>query len=174
MARMEARRIARRLPIDDSAVEDMTQEIVLRLLRVRERYQPEICSVWAFCRKQAMGAALDFIRSKNDVNQHTGFQRLSQMPVFEDDGEEIDLVIRDVNADPRREVIEQETADLIQQSITMLSSRHQFIVRSYFWADLTLSEIAEMMGVNESRVSQMLDAALDRLSAALAGRGICQ
>jgi RNA polymerase sigma factor FliA len=54
----------------------------------------------------------------------------------------------------------------------ILPHRYRQVVRLYYERDLTMKEIGEVLGVNESRVSQMHKSALERLHTALARNGI--
>jgi RNA polymerase sigma factor for flagellar operon FliA len=57
-------------------------------------------------------------------------------------------------------------------AIRTLPARYQQIVKMYYEHDMTMKEIGTQLGVNESRVSQIHKAALERMQAALANNGI--
>jgi RNA polymerase sigma factor FliA len=57
-------------------------------------------------------------------------------------------------------------------AIQALPKRHQEVVTMYYERDMTMKEIGGMLGVNESRVSQIHKSALVRMQAALAGSGV--
>jgi RNA polymerase sigma factor for flagellar operon FliA len=52
-----------------------------------------------------------------------------------------------------------------------LPKRHQEVVTMYYEQELTMKEIGSLLGVNESRVSQIHKSALVRMQAALQGNG---
>ncbi len=54
-----------------------------------------------------------------------------------------------------------------------LPGRYQQVVKLYYERDLTMKEIGGILGVNESRVSQIHKSALKHMQAALSGSGIC-
>ncbi len=56
--------------------------------------------------------------------------------------------------------------------LQILPERHQQVITMYYESDMTMKEIGEALGVNESRVSQIHKNALTRLQAALAGQGV--
>ena len=51
----------------------------------------------------------------------------------------------------------------------MLPEREKLVVTLYYYEELTLREIGEVLGVTESRVSQLHTKAILRLKAHLAG-----
>ena len=53
-----------------------------------------------------------------------------------------------------------------------LPKRHKEVVTMYYERDLTMKEIGSLLGVNESRVSQIHKSALTRMQSALAGSGV--
>jgi RNA polymerase sigma factor for flagellar operon FliA len=57
-------------------------------------------------------------------------------------------------------------------ALQSLPKRHQDVVTMYYEQDLTMKEIGNLLGVNESRVSQIHKSALARMQAALQGNGV--
>jgi RNA polymerase sigma factor for flagellar operon FliA len=57
-------------------------------------------------------------------------------------------------------------------ALQALPKRHQDVVTMYYEQDLTMKEIGNLLGVNESRVSQIHKSALVRMQAALQGNGV--
>ncbi|MFL6374375.1 MAG: sigma-70 family RNA polymerase sigma factor, partial [Pyrinomonadaceae bacterium] len=53
-----------------------------------------------------------------------------------------------------------------------LPERYQQVVTLYYDRDLTMKEIGGILGVNESRVSQIHKSALERMQSALTSSGI--
>ena len=60
----------------------------------------------------------------------------------------------------------------LQRAIGTLPDRYQKVVFLYYTNDLTMKEIGEMLGVNESRVSQIHKIALKKMAVALESQGI--
>ena len=63
--------------------------------------------------------------------------------------------IADNTNDPQQTSIEQEHNTLIAFKLTQLKPREQLIVRMYYFEDYSFKEIAEQMGITESRISQI-------------------
>ena len=57
-------------------------------------------------------------------------------------------------------------------ALQTLPKRHQDVVTMYYDQDLTMKEIGNLLGVNESRVSQIHKSALVRMQTALQGNGV--
>ncbi|MBM3745786.1 MAG: FliA/WhiG family RNA polymerase sigma factor [Acidobacteria bacterium] len=61
---------------------------------------------------------------------------------------------------------------LLNGALRTLSPRYRQMIALYYLKHLTMREIASVLGVNESRVSQIHKAALEKLSASLGAAGI--
>jgi RNA polymerase sigma factor FliA len=59
--------------------------------------------------------------------------------------------------------------EALAESISELPEREKLVVTLYYYEELTLREIGEVLGVTESRVSQLHTKAILRLKARLAG-----
>jgi RNA polymerase sigma factor FliA len=71
--------------------------------------------------------------------------------------------------DPQQLVDESELRDRIADAIAALPEREKLVVALYYYENLTLREIGEVLGVTESRVSQLHTKAVLRLRSKLAG-----
>jgi RNA polymerase sigma factor for flagellar operon FliA len=71
--------------------------------------------------------------------------------------------------DPQSMVDQGELRDRIAKAITALPEREKLVVALYYYENLTLREIGEVLGVTESRVSQLHTKAVLRLRSKLAG-----
>lgn len=60
----------------------------------------------------------------------------------------------------------------LQLAMKTLPERYQKVVLLYYTNELTMREIGEMMGINESRVSQIHKSALQKMATALQSAGI--
>ena len=64
--------------------------------------------------------------------------------------------IRDPNAiDPEAEAHTAELKDRLADAIESLPDRERLVIALYYYENLTLREIGEVLGVTESRVSQL-------------------
>ncbi len=72
-------------------------------------------------------------------------------------------------SDPQMLVDQGELRDRIADAIAALPEREKLVVALYYYENLTLREIGEVLGVTESRVSQLHTKAVLRLRSKLAG-----
>ncbi|MGH2865666.1 MAG: sigma-70 family RNA polymerase sigma factor, partial [Solirubrobacteraceae bacterium] len=66
-------------------------------------------------------------------------------------------------ADPAHALDVGDLKDRIAESISRLPEREKLVIALYYYENLTLREIGEVLGVTESRVSQMHTKAVLRL-----------
>jgi RNA polymerase sigma factor FliA len=88
------------------------------------------------------------------------------------DGDQVSLMdtIEDTTGPRPPEVLDEtETREALAESIARLPEREKLVVTLYYYEELTLREIGEVLGVTESRVSQLHTKAILRLKARLAG-----
>jgi RNA polymerase sigma factor for flagellar operon FliA len=71
--------------------------------------------------------------------------------------------------DPQHLVDQSELRDRIADAIAALPEREKLVVALYYYENLTLREIGEVLGVTESRVSQLHTKAVLRLRSKLQG-----
>ena len=72
------------------------------------------------------------------------------------------------SVEPGGEIEKTELKELIGESIAALPEREKLVITLYYYEELTLREIGEVLGVTESRVSQLHTKAILRLKARLA------
>jgi RNA polymerase sigma factor for flagellar operon FliA len=87
-------------------------------------------------------------------------------------GDQIALIdtIEDTEApDPQSSLSATEMREAVGEAIARLPEREKLVVTLYYYEELTLREIGEVLGVTESRVSQLHTKAILRLKARLAG-----
>jgi RNA polymerase sigma factor FliA len=85
-------------------------------------------------------------------------------------GDQVSLLdtIQDPNAiDPAQELDAGEMKDRLAEAIARLPEREKLVVALYYYENLTLREIGEVLGVTESRVSQLHTKAVLRLKSRL-------
>jgi RNA polymerase sigma factor for flagellar operon FliA len=89
-------------------------------------------------------------------------------------GDQVALIdtIEDESApDPQGSLSRTELREAIADSIARLPEREKLVVTLYYYEELTLREIGEVLGVTESRVSQLHTKAILRLRAHLSAAG---
>jgi len=87
-------------------------------------------------------------------------------------GDQVALIdtIEDPEApDPQGSLSQTELREAIADAIARLPEREKLVVTLYYYEELTLREIGEVLGVTESRVSQLHTKAILRLKARLSG-----
>ncbi len=81
----------------------------------------------------------------------------------------IDTIKDETEPDPEMSLEQSEVREALAESISSLPEREKLVVTLYYYEELTLREIGEVLGVTESRVSQLHTKAILRLKAHLAG-----
>ncbi|MGI9080913.1 MAG: RNA polymerase sigma factor WhiG [Thermoleophilaceae bacterium] len=92
--------------------------------------------------------------------------------VSDSSGDTVSLLdtIQDPDAvDPSREMDLTDMKDRLADAIARLPEREKLVVALYYYENLTLREIGEVLGVTESRVSQLHTKAVLRLKSRLQG-----
>ncbi len=87
-------------------------------------------------------------------------------------GDPVSLIdtIEDPQAvEPQRAMAHTELREALGEAIARLPEREKLVVTLYYYEELTLREIGEVLGVTESRVSQLHTKAILRLKARLVG-----
>lgn len=75
----------------------------------------------------------------------------------------LDTVQRARSHDPARTFEAKETKFLLSQAMEQLGEREKIMLVLYYYEGMTLAEIGRVLGVTESRISQMHTAAMTRL-----------
>ncbi len=83
----------------------------------------------------------------------------------------IDTIEDESASDPQGSLSQTEQKEAIADAIARLPEREKLVVTLYYYEELTLREIGEVLGVTESRVSQLHTKAILRLKAHLAAAG---
>src|SRR5689334_24917016 len=87
-----------------------------------------------------------------------------------DDSETQDLIESapaDENESPFELCLRSERSDYLIQAIKTLSEKEQMVISLYYREELTMREVAEVMDLAESRVSQIHSLAITKLRAAI-------
>jgi len=87
-------------------------------------------------------------------------------------GDQVALIdtIEDTHGpEPQAALAQTELKDALGEAIARLPEREKLVVTLYYYEELTLREIGEVLGVTESRVSQLHTKAILRMKARLGG-----
>lgn len=84
-----------------------------------------------------------------------------------DEGTLLDLLADPQAVDPAAETLRREVAETLTQAIERLPEKEKWVITLYYYEELTLREIAEVMELTPSRISQLHTKAICRLRGAL-------
>lgn len=94
-----------------------------------------------------------------------------QDPIREEESEtRLSLLVDEKAPNPETKVHETFLRETIMQSLERLTEKERTVVSLFYYEDLSLSEIAEVMSLSPSRISQLHSKAILRLRGALAGQ----
>ena len=74
-----------------------------------------------------------------------------------------DVLCESESSNPQQQVIKMQLAEALGQAIETLPDKERLAVTLYYSEDLNLKDIAETLGLTESRISQLLSQAMVRL-----------
>jgi RNA polymerase sigma factor for flagellar operon FliA len=142
----------------------LPQPMLETLARVREAYRnlPAPVSV------AALAAATGL--SEDQVADCLAASRLTRMVSLSPDSSEWATRLDDGGDRPETALEKEEEARLLNDAIAALSERERTTVTLYYREDLRLKEISVVLGLSESRVSRILNAALFHLTEYFRGR----
>jgi RNA polymerase sigma factor FliA len=109
--------------------------------------------------------------SLTDISR-SSIAALDELWTVSDGGDQIALIdtVEDSEApDPQNALSQTEMKEAMADAIARLPEREKLVVTLYYYEELTLREIGEVLGVTESRVSQLHTKAILRLKARLSG-----
>jgi RNA polymerase sigma factor for flagellar operon FliA len=92
----------------------------------------------------------------------------------DDEGNTVSLLdmLEDTTAkNPQNQLIKKQMIDSLGDAIEMLPEKERLIITLYYYEELNLKEIGEIIGLTESRVSQLHSQAVLRLRAKLKQHG---
>ncbi|WP_372493843.1 FliA/WhiG family RNA polymerase sigma factor [Prauserella aidingensis] len=115
--------------------------------------------------------------SLNELHELYGQLRLTSVVALETlvaAGRDSDSVVEslpdDDAVDPAAVLVDRDNREQLADAISQLSERDRIVVSLYYFESLTLAEIGKVLGVTESRVSQLHTRAVLRLRAKLQGQ----
>ena len=119
-----------------------------------------------------LGVSQDELDASLSEISRTSIAALDELWSVSSGGDQIALIdtIEDTQGpDPLFALGQTEMREAIGEAISRLPEREKLVITLYYYEELTLREIGEVLGVTESRVSQLHTKAILRLKARLAG-----
>lgn len=113
---------------------------------------------------QRLGKEVDQYQKERDLAHRYDVQSMDVV------GEEALGVADDASRQPETIVEQAQLMDALAKSIEELSEREKLVMQLYYVEELNLKEIGEVIGVTESRVSQILSATAKKLRALMGTR----
>jgi RNA polymerase sigma factor for flagellar operon FliA len=117
---------------------------------------------------KALGLSLEEFQAL--ANEIRGLEISSLQCEMHEDGQEADLsqnIPGPPDEDPLTLCVKGEMSDRLKKAITRLPEREQQVLMLYYQQEMTMREVGELMGVGESRVSQIHSLAVKHLRAAI-------
>lgn len=142
---------------------DMTQESFLKAYRSLTSFRGESkFSVWLY--RITSNVCLDFLRSKSR-------RPVLSLTVEDSDGEETELEIPDLSADPEEKLLSSLTREAVQRGLDSLPAQQKEILLLREISGLSYGEISETLGLEISTVKTRIFRARKRLAAFLVEDG---
>jgi RNA polymerase sigma factor FliA len=170
LVRQIAGALVRRLP----AHVELNELIALGALGVveaRRRYDGQRGVPFAaFAAMRIRGAMLDGLRSEDLVSR----SERSRIRAGECSASMTEVELQDEMTESQHEAVDERLARLgeiaeLRRMLPKLSEREQLVLQRHFFEELPLKVIGEQLGVTESRVCQIVSAAVSRLRSMMKG-----
>jgi RNA polymerase sigma factor for flagellar operon FliA len=119
-----------------------------------------------------IGISVDELEESLADISRSSIAALDELWSVSGDGDQISLMdtIEDESGPKPEAALDQtEVREALADAIARLPEREKLVITLYYYEELTLREIGEVLGVTESRVSQLHTKAILRLKARLAG-----
>ena len=119
-----------------------------------------------------VGVTVDELDSSLTDISRSSIAALDELWSVSGEGDQVSLLDTledDSISQPSAVLDETETREALADAIARLPEREKLVVTLYYYEELTLREIGEVLGVTESRVSQLHTKAILRLKSRLAG-----
>ena len=149
--------LARRVLRDDSAAEEVVQEIFLRLWNAPDRFDPDRGTLRSFLLAQSHGRAVDLLRS--DVSRRRREEKDARGTA-------------EAGYDIEHEVWDLAVADHVKDAVADLPTDERKAIELAYFGGHSYREVAEMLGAPEGTVKSRIRSGLRRMRGALTAAGI--
>lgn len=104
-------------------------------------------------------------RCKTLLSQVRLYEAVSLDETVDNEGEQsvLQLASDDISIQPEENYIRNETVKILERAIDQLKDNLKLVISLYYVEGLAMHEIAEVLGVSDSRVSQMHKTAIQKL-----------
>jgi RNA polymerase sigma-70 factor (ECF subfamily) len=134
---------------DNSAAQDVVQDVFVELWRHPGRYDPAVGTLRTYLTVLARHRAVDLVRSElRRVARQERSYRLAPAPLTADAGDE---------------VLAAETAGLVRSAVRLLPASQRQVVELAYFEGLTCREVAHAVGIPEGTAKSRLRLALAKL-----------
>ena len=119
-----------------------------------------------------LGISEDDLNDSLTAISRSSIAALDEMWTVSPGGDQISLIdtIEDTSGpEPQSALAQTELKDALAEAIARLPEREKLVITLYYYEELTLREIGDVLGVTESRISQLHTKAILRLKAHLSG-----
>jgi RNA polymerase sigma factor FliA len=119
-----------------------------------------------------LGISEDELNDSLTAISRSSIAALDEMWTVSSGGDQIALIdtIEDTSGpEPQSALAQTELKDALAEAIARLPEREKLVITLYYYEELTLREIGDVLGVTESRISQLHTKAILRLKAHLSG-----
>ena len=149
--------LARRLLVDRTLAEEVTQEVFLRIWHHPEKFDPDRGSLRSYLLAQTHGRSVDILRS--EMSRREREQRDA-------------AATADAGYDLEREVLDLSVADEVREALTVLSPGERRAIELAYFGGHTYREVASLLDEPEGTVKSRIRSGLRRLRGALVDAGI--
>jgi len=112
----------------------------------------------------AMGMELSALHKMLQQVSHTAVLSLDDLGVdAEREVNILECIAHDATHDPLSDLIQQDTWELLGEAIEELPEKERMVISLYYYEELTMREIGGVLGITESRVSQLHSQAVLRI-----------
>ncbi|PIQ98794.1 MAG: FliA/WhiG family RNA polymerase sigma factor [Nitrospinae bacterium CG11_big_fil_rev_8_21_14_0_20_45_15] len=119
---------------------------------------------------QEMGVSMDDFYGAINQTRSMPLLSLEDLGISKDTGEQqslLDCLAGKSEADPQTQLRLTELKGIIAKAIDTLPEKERLMISLYYYEELTMKEIGEVLGITESRVSQIHSKAVFRLRSKL-------
>jgi RNA polymerase sigma factor for flagellar operon FliA len=123
---------------------------------------------------QRIGITVDELDDSLTDISRSSIAALDELWSISGEGDQVSLLDTIEDPDsvrPAEAFDEAEVRETLADAISRLPEREKIVITLYYYEELTLREIGEVLGVTESRVSQLHTKAVLRLKSRLTGTG---